>query len=300
MNNVRTFLTKNELNLNRLTVKNKTKIIDTNKETVVFKRKSNNINLSDTFTYLKSRSFDNYPNKIYEDNKYDVYEYVEDTKEPAEQKILDLINLVTMLHNKTTFYKEVDIDDYKEIYETINNKIEYLYNYYTDIINLIETRVYMAPSEYLMARNISKIYESLSYAKKCIDKWYEVIKDKRKMRVVNIHNNLSLDHYLKNRKPYLISWEKSRIDIPIYDLYKLYQNHYLDFNFNELFYQYENNYPLKEEERLLLFSILAIPWKVEFADFEYNLCIKFRKLFDYLYKTENLVNEYSYQKPNIE
>ena len=65
--------------------------------------------------------------------------------------------------------------------------------------------------------------------------------------------------------------EKSKIDNPIYDLYNLYLNHYLDFDFNELFINYESKYPLLNEERILLFSLLTIPWKFEFNDTEYNL-----------------------------
>lgn len=300
MNNLRSFLNKNDLEIKRLTIKNKTKILDTNRGTLVFKNKDNNINLTNTFNYLESRAFNNYAKRVFENNNYDVYEYINGYNEPNEQKILDLINLLTILHYKTTFYKEVDIDYFKEIYENTINKIEYIYNYYTDIISLIETSIYMSPVEYLIARNISKIYESLNYSKENINKWYELVKDKRRIRVVNIHNNLSLEHYIKSDKPYLISWEKSKIDNPIYDLYNLYLNHYLDFDFNELFINYESKYPLLNEERILLFSLLTIPWKFEFNDTEYNLCKNARKLFDYLYKTEKLVTEYKYQKPNIE
>lgn len=300
MNNLRSFLNKNDLEIKRLTIKNKTKILDTNRGTLVFKNKDNNINLTNTFNYLESRAFNNYAKRVFENNNYDVYEYINGYNEPNEQKILDLINLLTILHYKTTFYKEVDIDYFKEIYENTINKIEYIYNYYTDIISLIETSIYMSPVEYLIARNISKIYESLNYSKENINKWYELVKDKRRIRVVNIHNNLSLEHYIKGNKPYLISWEKSKIDNPIYDLYNLYLNHYLDFDFNELFINYESKYPLLNEERILLFSLLTIPWKFEFNDTEYNLCKNARKLFDYLYKTEKLVTEYKYQKPNME
>ena len=221
MNNLRSFLNKNDLEIKRLTIKNKTKILDTNRGTLVFKNKDNNINLTNTFNYLESRAFNNYAKRVFENNNYDVYEYINGYNEPNEQKILDLINLLTILHYKTTFYKEVDIDYFKEIYENTINKIEYIYNYYTDIISLIETSIYMSPVEYLIARNISRIYESLNYSKENINKWYELVKDKRRIRVVNIHNNLSLEHYIKSDKPYLISWEKSKIDNPIYDLYNL-------------------------------------------------------------------------------
>ena len=300
MNNLRSFLNKNDLSLNRLTIKNKTKILDTNRGILVLKKKDNNINLTNTFNYLESRSFDNYPKRVFENNNYDVYEYINGYNEPDEQKILDLINLLTILHYKTTFYKEVDIDYFKEIYESTINKIDYIYNYYTDIISLIETSIYMSPVEYLISMNIIKIYESLNYIKENINKWYELVKNKRRIRVVNIHNNLSLEHYIKGNKPYLISWEKSKIDNPIYDLYNLYLNHYLDFDFSELFLNYESKYPLLKEERILLFSLMTIPWKFEFDDTEYNLCKNARKLFDYLYKTEKLVTEYNYQKPNME
>lgn len=301
MNDLRCFLDKNNLAANRITIKNNVKIVDTLDGSFVLKKTKDHLNLLNTYKYLKSRSFDYFPNIILEDNNYLMYEYIEDINEPYEQKITDLINLVAMLHSKTTFYKEVDIDNFKEIYENVNNQIDYLYNYYTDIINIIETSVFMSPCEYLIARNINMIYSSLNYAKDYILKWYEIVSDKRKMRVVNVHNNLSLDHYLKNDRPYLISWEKSNKDIPIYDLFSLYKNHYLDFEFSELFYNYEAKYPLLKEERLLLFSLLAIPNKLEFNDNEFNLCKKARGLFDYLYKTLKLINEYKYnQNPNIE
>ena len=63
-----------------------------------------------------------------------------------------------------------------------------------------------------------------------------------------------LEHYLKEDKPYLISWESSKIDMPIYDLISLYNNHYLDFDWTDLLKIYLSKYPLMEEE-LILFLI---------------------------------------------
>ena len=152
--------------------------------------------MDNTYNYLLSRSFDYFPRKILKDNDYSIYEYIEDIEEPIEQRILDVILLLTMLHSKTTFYKEIDIDNYKYIYEMVDSKLEYLFNYYSDVISLIERNVYMSPSGYLIARNINKIFESINYCKSELESWYELIKDKRKVRVVNIHNNLSIEHYL--------------------------------------------------------------------------------------------------------
>ena len=59
------------------------------------------------------------------------------------------------------------------------------------------------------------------YSKNELEKWYELVKNSHKKRLVVLHNNLDLSHFLRNSKSYLISWDKSKIDIPIFDLYKL-------------------------------------------------------------------------------
>ena len=280
----------NKYKAKKITLKNSAKIIENENTRLVIKK--DNPNILDTYNYLLSRSFDYFPKIIYKDNDYNAYEYIEDVNEPSEQRILDIITLTSILHSKTTFYKEVDIDNYKYLYETINKKLEYLFNYYNDIITLIEKNIYMSPSNYIIARNINKIFETINYCKYEVDSWYELIKDKRKIRVVNIHNNLSLDHYIKNNKPYLISWNKNKIDMPIYDLLTLYKKYYLDFDFYELFNYYESRYPLTNEERKMLFILMSIPEKLVLDSSEYKNSIKCRKFFDYIYKTEELINEY--------
>ena len=215
-NNLREFLQRNDINFNKITLKNNTKIINTDKNNLVIKK--DNSNILSTYNYLLSRSFDYFPKILFSEEDYNIYEYIDDVEEPKEQRILDIITLLTMLHSKTTFYKEIDIDNYKYLYETIDNKLEYLYNYYSDIISVIENSIYMSPSNYIIARNINKIYDTINYCKGELESWYELIKDKRKVRVVNIHNNLRLEHYLKTDKSYIISWSKNKIDKPIYDL----------------------------------------------------------------------------------
>ena len=153
----------------------------------------------------------------------------------------------------------------------------------------------MSPSSYLIARNINIIFSSIYYVKDNIDKWYKLIEDNKNERVSYIHNNINLDHYLKSDKPYLISWNKSRVDSPIYDLLSFYKNHYLEFDFDDLFHYYESNYPLKDNERLLLFIYMAIPPKIVIDGSEYDMCIKINKNIEYLYKTSNLIMNYQKQ-----
>ena len=197
-------------------------------------------------------------------------------------------------------YKEIDLDNYKYIYEEINNQIEDIYNYYNTVMDNIESTIYMSPSNYLISRNISFIYSAIRYAKRSIDYWYKLIENKRKVRVVVIHNNLSLEHYLKEDKPYLISWEKSKIDMPIYDLISLYNNHYLDFDFTDLLKVYLSKYPLTEEEITLFLTIISIPKKIEYNNSEYKTVINIRRQLDYIYKTSELVKEYDIKQETDE
>ena len=289
MNNyVRKIASEYNIPINKITIKNNTRIID---DKIVLKKKKNN-DLNNVYKYLKSRSFDYFPEPITIDNLYEVYPFLEDTYEPSEQKATDIMHLLGLLHSKTTFYREIDIDKNKEIYENISDELEYLNNFYNDLITMIEKEVYMSPSGYLIARNINIIFGSIYYAKHNLEEWYKKIDNNKNERVVNIHNNISLDHYIKNEKPYLISWNKSRIDSPIFDLLSFYKNHYLDFDFDDLFHFYESGYPLKEDERLLLFTYMAIPYKIEIMSDEYEMCIKINKMIEYLYKTSNLIMNY--------
>ena len=289
MNNyVRKIASEYNIPINKITIKNNTRIID---DKIVLKKKKNN-DLNNVYKYLKSRSFDYFPEPITIDNLYEVYPFLEDTYEPSEHKATDIMHLLGLLHSKTTFYREIDIDKNKEIYENISDELEYLNNFYNDLITMIEKEVYMSPSGYLIARNINIIFGSIYYAKHNLEEWYKKIDNNKNERVVNIHNNISLDHYIKNEKPYLISWNKSRIDSPIYDLLSFYKNHYLDFDFDDLFHFYESGYPLKEDERLLLFTYMAIPYKIEIISDEYEMCIKINKMIEYLYKTSNLIMNY--------
>lgn len=249
----------------------------------------------DILKYLNSRNFNYYP-KIYDStDDYDITEYIEDNEIPKEQKMNDLIHLTSLLHNKTTFYREVDEADYKTLFEDLLNNCEYLQEYYTDLITIIESKVFMSPPEYLLALNITLIFDSIGYCQSQIKKWYDLVSDTEKthkMRVSVIHNNLSLDHYLKDQNDYLISWGKSKIDIPIFDLYKLYIRNALEFDFLDILKLYEKEYPLKDEELLLFYILISMPIKIEFNKPNYDMCLYIQREVDKLIKTSNLINNY--------
>ncbi len=283
-------LKKHELKPYRYSTTGKVTIVETAVGNFVIKEKNKNNEIID---YLRTRNFNYMPEVLDKDENFELTPYISEINYPEEQKIADLINLVSTLHLKTNHYKEVDYDSYKEIYEDINNNIEYLYSYYLDHLTLIESQTFMSPSQYLFARNFSKILSSLNYCKYEITTWYELVKEKTKKRQVVLHNNLELSHYIKNENEYLISWDKAKYGIPIFDLYILYKKYGLKFDFSELLKLYEKNYPLQLDERKLLFVLIALPPKIEFNQNEYNLTKEISKMIDINCKTENLISPYN-------
>ena len=131
----------------KITLKNSVRIIEGDTEKLVIKRRDKD--LSELYKYLKSRSFDCFPDILYKTNNYDIYRYIEGVEISNEEKALDIIRLVSLLHSKTTFYKEIDDDTYKGLYEEIIGKIEYLFNYYNDIAEVIEKEEFMETLEYI-------------------------------------------------------------------------------------------------------------------------------------------------------
>lgn len=278
-------LDKNGLKVDKYTMKGKTMIVNTPLGQFALKKG----NLDNIYKYLLSRNFEYFPKVIDSNEDSTIYEFVDDVKYDNEQRAFDLIHTIALLHSKTTYYKDVDIDEYKKIFEETMEKINYIYNYYMDVINIIESKIYMSPSEYLIARNISKIFSCIYFCKNELEQWYEIVKNEKRKRVVTLHNNLKLDNIIRNKSVYLIGWEYSKIDSPIYDFINFYNNYALYFDFRSLLNEYERIFPFKEEEKKLLSVLISIPSKISNTEKEYNKVKNVRQLLDKIYKTEMLL-----------
>lgn len=243
--------------------------------------------LRSLFDYLERRNFENFP-KILDINDRELKtEYIKDIN--IKDKSKALMEVVSLLHYKTSEYKDVSKNKYKEIYEKISDNIEYLTNYYNKLITNIERKTYFSPSEYLVARHFSIILSSLSYSKKELDLWYEIVESKTKERVVIVHNNLKKEHLLRGEKDYLINWDNYIVDTPVLDLYKFYSNEGFTEDFEELYNIYNNTFNLTKEENKLLFILMSIPKKIEFLTNEIKSSFNIKKILDVLYKTRSLV-----------
>ena len=277
----------------RYTIRGNATILETTSGNFVVKKRPKNKDLIGIFNYLKMRNFNAFP-EIYADSRDDnyVFEYVEDNGVIDPSKSEDLISLVALLHSKTSFNKEVSEETYKEIYENIKNNILYLQDYYLKYYDLFIKSIYMSPSEYEFVRNYSKIKSALAFSERELDDWNSLVKEKKSERLSLIHNNLSLDHYIKSDRDYLISWDHAKFDTPILDLFKLYQNNYWELEFSSIYKRYLAITTLSEQEQKLFFILISLVPEIKFTNDEFETCKNMRKKLDYVYKTESFLKPY--------
>lgn len=274
----------------KISYKSRLKLIEKNNEKLVYKIKKNN--KDNLYNYLRIKDFDNILLPIEVTKEYEIYKYIDEKNIPVEDKAIELVNILSLLHTKTTTFQEINQEKVDEQYQTIKKEISYLKNYYLDLQDYIEIKEFMSPAEYYLMINISKFHKALNYAEKKLDFWYQEKKQQIEERIVQLHNNITIDHFLIDDKPYLINWDKSKKDIVIYDFLNFYKNEYMNLEMSSLFEQYQAKYKYSSEELLLLQTLIAIPDKITFKKSNLANLIDAKKVINYIEKTNLFLSKY--------
>lgn len=252
------------------------------------------------FDYLENKDFPFFlPMRNSSSDSYEVYPYIVDSMEPSD-KAVDLIHVLSLLHIKTTSYREVQMDSIKEIYETTLQKIDSLKEYYYQLQDVIEEHIYMAPDEYLLIRNISLLYENLNLSREYLNEWYESKKDEKKERVVFLHRQPSLSNFIDFKTPYFIHWDLSEKGYPIYDFLYFYRCHYLELEMDSLFQVYQSKFLFTSDEKALFLCLLLLDEKIDLSDNHYQNTILVHHRILYSAKARDFVlkQNQEYQEAN--
>ena len=246
MNNL---INKNNLKVNRITIKGKFVILETPLGLFVIE-KNTDIKIYD---YLISRGFTNVPEIIDYDDSNVLFKYLNGIIYDENEKIKDFIDLLSLLHFKTSF--TIDYDIQKSI-NNLKNRIIKTRNYYLNQINIIEDKIYYSPNEYYFIRNYTILDSCLNYLLEELNN----IKDiKNKKRVCTLYNN-SINNLIRTKDNiYLLDFSKSYVDNPIYDLINLYNKYYKKVDFFSLLNNYLKINPLSNIEYKLFIINIFIP-----------------------------------------
>lgn len=252
-----------EIHPTRVRYKGKSRILEEDEKKFVVKRNSHS--LENIYRYLSSRNFNNYPQVLASmRDGTEVYDYVPDMGVDSAQRLDDMIYLLTVLHNKTTFYKELDLDEIKKKYEEMVDEFQYLFNYYQSVERMIEEEVYMSPSNYYFVLNITLVYDVLNYGKKAIDEWYQLIQNKKTLRFVLNHNYLEKDHLREGTNLYFINWSRADFGFPENDLVDFWKRNYDSLDLLSLLSVYQSKYRLLDYEYNYFLAHICLLKRIDF------------------------------------
>ena len=264
-------------------------VINNGTHSLVIKLNTNNY---DIYKYLISRDFIYFP-EYYNDanDNYDILEYIDNLNVNTSQKVNDYIRVLSILHYKTSYKREIDLDQVKKEYEELTNKIVSLKNYYYNLNDMIDKEMFLSPAMYLLIRNISLIYEILDRSVIMLNELYEKTKNDKSIRVSLLHNNPDLDHLITNDHSYLISWDKSYFESPVYELEEFYRKYYHYIEISDYIKTYELNNKLSDTERQYLLILLLIPHEIRLTNDTYHDTEVINNEINYLTKVYELLKK---------
>lgn len=274
---------------NKIEYKNNIKIVTINNKKYL--KLKHNSTKEKIYEYLSSKNINYFSQPIEETDEYELYPFNENKTLDTQEKSIELINIMSELHNKTTNYHEITETQIKNIYTTHKDNLSKLRTYYFELQDYFETKEFPSPEEQLLLNNVSNIYKAINYSEFKINSWYEKIKPKKQIRYVQLHNSISLDNLLFYNKYYLINWNNSKQDLPIYEFINFYKKEYNNLNMKKLFLIYQRKYKYSEEEQLLFESLLSIPPKITFKNSHLINTIETRKNINYIELTSEFLKD---------
>jgi hypothetical protein len=199
-----------------------------------------------------------------------------------ELKLKFYFETLAYLHINSFFYIKVNQDYFQTIHQDINSIIHEREIYYQQMIQNYESILYRSPSQWMLVMNYYRIYESLCQARQYLTQFIDYTKSFTQMRVCLTYKNFDYNHIcLKERL--LLSLDCIEMDLPIYDLFDMYQKiPDILFDLDCFSQHYFHKIEYKKEEKLLLCCLMSIVPIIYYSDDEIENIIKLSRLLYYI------------------
>lgn len=266
----------NFINIKKIELRNNYYIIYSDK---IYYLKKVSYDIDKVFDYFKEIDFSYYGERI-NNNAANLmycinYDYI--GKIEGEK----LIEVLVSLQEKSCIINDYIENEKKEIYDNIHFMIEERMKYYLNLQDIIDDYDFPPPSYYLLVKNISKFYKLLHYSFIKLDEWYN--NSDNKYREVFLISDVCFNNfYTDNDSSYFLDYGSGDRGVFIKDFVSFYRNELFNVEINCLFNLYCDKFLLKDFEKSLLFSLIAIPNEIFFSENYFIDTIKVRKVVDYV------------------
>lgn len=155
-------------------------------------------------------------------------------------------------------------NDKDNIYKSIHSRIDDVFKFYLHLQDYIEELTIPKIEYSFLIKNMSIIYSLLKLSISKLDSWYD--NGINEIRIIN--NKYFMEEFVK-----------------------IYKENYYKSNISEMYELYVDCLRIKSEECDLFFSLICIPWKLEFVEDAYINILLIKELLDYIKKASSFISK---------
>lgn len=172
-----------------------------------------------------------------------------------------LIETGAILHTLTEKEQLYDNDVIEHSFHSLNDRWMNRISRIETFAKKAEEQIYFSPFELSFLSHFSSAMKGSEKAGYRLKKWFDKAKEEKRYRVVLCHGKFTVHHLINGD---LVNFEKSVLDSPVRDLAMMYRsslmNDYSDRDEPiDWLKTYEEKFPLRKEEKMLLASYLSFP-----------------------------------------
>lgn len=139
-----------------------------------------------------------------------------------EMKIQFYFETLAYLHEHSFYDMKVNQQYFHTLEKDVLKVINERFQYYEKMIESYENEVYRSPSQWMLVMNYYRIYEALALAKQYLSQYMNCIQECHSIRICLTYKNFDYQHISLKHKC-LISLDYMEMDLPIYDIFDMYQ-----------------------------------------------------------------------------
>ncbi|MCD7894829.1 MAG: hypothetical protein LUG60_14230 [Erysipelotrichaceae bacterium] len=209
---------------------------------------------------------------------------------PIEIKIKYYLNYIATIHNQTSYTIKTSQQYFNQLTNQIKNNIDKIYQYYQQLINNYEKIQWRSPTQWYYIMNYYQLEKTMNNAYMYLKQYQALTQNYKNIRVTYNYQNFDINHILIKDKC-LISIDHINVNIPVFDLYYLYQNDFTLFDSQCLIDNYLNIVKLNQDEVVLLKCLLEISPLIHFNLQEIDNITLLFQLLHYIESVEYFIRQ---------